>query len=422
MATSTLTEKVSVLAQMIKKSGLLGKKADQEIEHTEVTAQDNLGAEMQQVVNEQPGNQASNPADVPPPVNDKVRQEPGVQDLNKPAEEALAATGTEVNNIAVDGSASGTPAQEAKTASDYQHRLASILHQINLKKSASAQREAQPAAPEVISAHDILAKFASVKTQQDQEEAQALFAKFASTNPVFETARASAMRERMLSDINDLALAKGISHKQAAEELDAALAADPEAAAELADDVDGAAVADLAQGEEATAGMLEGLDAMAQNASNALGVEVTPDDIVAASEEVERMAEEMGVPPEALLAQAIQEMTGAAPEIEGNTPEEMQAAQEIMDEAAQQGISPDEVIQMAAQELAGGEAAPAESAAVEPAAAEPAPAEPASEPAPADDKKDDKPAEQPKDEEGAEKAAALQKLSSSRLGRIALGI
>ena len=34
MATSTLTEKVSVLAQMIKKSGLIGKKADQEIEHT----------------------------------------------------------------------------------------------------------------------------------------------------------------------------------------------------------------------------------------------------------------------------------------------------------------------------------------------------------------------------------------------------
>lgn len=412
MATSTLTEKVSVLAQMIKKSGLLGKKADQEIEHTEVTAQDNLGAEMQRVVNEQPGNQASNPADVPPPVDNKVRQEPGVQDLNKPAEEALAATGTEVNNIAVDGSASGTPAQEAKTASDYQHRLASILHQINLKKNASAQREAQPAAPEVISAHDIMAKFASIKTQKDQEEAQALFAKFASTNPVFETARASAMRERMLSDINDLALAKGISHKQAAEELDAALAADPEAAAELADDVDGAAVADLAQGEEATAGLLGDIQGMADGASQVLGQEVTPDMLVEAADKVAEMADEMGVPPEALLAQAIQEMTGAAPEIEGNTPEEMQAAQEIMDEAAQQGISPDEVIQMATQELAGGEAAPAEPAAAEPAAEPEAPAE----------DKNEQPAEQPKDEEGAEKAAALQKLSSSRLGRIALGI
>lgn len=416
MATSTLTEKVSVLAQMIKKSGLLGKKADQEIEHTEVTAQDNLGAEMQQVVNEQPGNQASNPADMPPPVNDKVRQEPGVQDLNKPAEEALAATGTEVNNIAVDGSASGTPAQEAKTASDYQHRLASILHQINLKKNASAQRETQPAAPaaapEVISAHDIMAKFASIKTQKDQEEAQALFAKFASTNPVFETARASAMRERMLSDINDLALAKGISHKQAAEELDAALAADPEAAAELADDVDGAAVADLAQGEEATAGLLGDIQGMADGASQVIGQEVTPDMLIEAADKVAEMAAEMGVPPEALLAQAIQEMTGAAPKIEGNTPEELEAAQQIMAEAAQQGISPDEVIQMATQELAGGKAAPAEQAAAQPAAEPEAQAE----------DKNEQPAEQPKDEEGAEKAAALQKLSSSRLGRIALGI
>ncbi len=52
MAKSTLAEKTSALAQMIKKSGLLGKKAEQEIKHTEPTEQNNLGAEMQQVVNE----------------------------------------------------------------------------------------------------------------------------------------------------------------------------------------------------------------------------------------------------------------------------------------------------------------------------------------------------------------------------------
>ena len=396
MSKSTLANKTSLLASMIKKAGLLGKKADQEIEHTEPTAQDNLGAEMQQIVNEQPGAQASNPADVSAPVNDKVRQEPGVQDLNKSPEEALAATGTQVNNIAVDGSASGTPAQQAKSAADYTAELANILRQ---RKIASQ-------APAIISANEVMAKFASCKTQQDLAEAQALFEKFASTNPVFETARASALQERMLSDIGALAVAKNISHKQAAEELDAALGADPAAAEELADDVNGAAVADLAQGEEATAGLLDDISAMADGASQVLGVEVTPDDLVAAADQVAEMADQMGVPPEALLANAIQEMTGITPDIEGNTDEEMQMAQEIMDEAAQQGISPDEVIQWASQELAGeGGDAPAE--------------EPAAEPAPAEGTEGTE-AEQP--EEGAEKAAALQKLSSSRLGRIALGI
>jgi len=406
MAKSTLAEKTSALAQMIKKSGLLGKKAEQEIEHTEPTAQDNLGAEMQRVVNEQPGNQASNPADVPPPVNNEVRQEPGVQDLNKSPEEALAATGTQVNNIAVDGTPSGTPAEQAKTASDYRNQLASIMKQIKLNKAAAAQA----AVPEVISANEVLAKFASAKTQQDQQEASALFVKFASTNPVFETARASALRDHMLNDINNLALAKGISHKQAAEELDAALEADPEAAAELSDSADGEALADLAQGEQATAGLMEDIGAMADGASQVLGVEVTPEDLIDAADKVAEMADEMGVPPEALLAEAIQQMTGEAPEIEGNTPEELQAAQQIMDEAAQQGISPDEVVEMAAAQLAGGEGAPAaEVPAAEPPVAPEAPVE-------------SEPAEQPKDEEGAEKAAALQKLSSTRLGRIALGI
>jgi hypothetical protein len=421
MAKSTLAEKTSALAQMIKKSGLLGKKAEQEIKHTEPTEQNNLGAEMQQVVNEQPGNQASNPAEVPPPVNDKVRQEPGVQDLNKSPEEALAATGTQVNNIAVDGTPSGTPAQQAKTASDYQNELASILKQIKQRKTAAAQPAVPAEVPEIVSANEVLEKLAAAKTQQDQREASALFAKFASTNPVFETARASAMQERMLSDINNLSLAKDISHKQAAEELDAALAADPEAAAELSDDVNGAALADLAQGEQATASLLNDIGAMADGASQILGVEVTPEALVDAADKVAEMADEMGVPPEALLASAIQQMTGgAAPEIEGNTPEELQAAQQIMDEAAQQGISPDEVIEMAAAQLAGGEGAPAEPPAAEPPAAEPA-AQPAESEPPAENK-ENKPAEQPKDEEGAEKAAALQKLSSTRLGRIALGI
>ena len=89
--------------------------------------------------------------------------------------------------------------------------------------------------------------------------------------------------------------------------------------------------------------------------------------------------------------------------------EDMAQAQQILDEAAKQGISPEEVIQAVAQEMEGGEAAPAEAPAE--AAPEAAPEAPAEEPA-----KEEAPAEEVKKEASLAQQEVLKKLASTRRG------
>lgn len=50
--------------------------------------------------------------------------------------------------------------------------------------------------------------------------------------------------------------------------------------------------------------LMAGLDDMAAQASEQLGADITPDDIIAAAEDVVAQAEEMGVEPEDLIQAA----------------------------------------------------------------------------------------------------------------------
>lgn len=369
-----LQQKAATLAQILA-ANKLTKAAEQEIEHKGLLDQTNLGKEQTEEIHQNvEGVNADTPA-AANPSHENVQEVPGAQSLNASPESALNATGTTVDTITPDGNATGTPAEQAKSASDYRAELAGIL--AAMKKQASAQAapaDNAPADAPAVNADDfrtgseVLAKFASLtpnSTEEDLAAAKEELVKLASTNPVFHICRDRILMEKMAEDIDALAEAEGISPEEAAAELDAAAAANPDMVAEMEDEANGEAVADLAAAEEATDAFMGDIQGMADNASAALGTEVTPDDIIAAADETVALAEELGVPPEALIQAAMEEMmgAGAAPEV---TPEDEANAQAILDEAAANGISPEEVIQMASEELGGAPEAPAAEPAAEP--------------------------------------------------------
>lgn len=364
-----LQQKAATLAQILA-ANKLTKAAEQEIEHKGLLDQTNLGKEQTEEIHQNvEGVNADTPA-AANPSHENVQEVPGAQSLNASPESALNATGTTVDTITPDGNATGTPAEQAKSASDYRAELAGIL--ASMKKQASAQ--AAPANTKEANADDfrtgseVLAKFASLtpnSTEEDLAAAKEELVKLASTNPVFHICRDRILMAKMAEDIDALAEAEGISPEEAAAELDAAAAANPDMVAEMEDEANGEAVADLAAAEEATDAFMGDIQGMADNASAALGQEVTPDMIIAAADETVALADELGVPPEALIQAAMEEMmgAGAAPEV---TPEDEANAQAILDEAAANGISPEEVIQMASEELGGAPEAPAAEPAAEP--------------------------------------------------------
>lgn len=300
-------------------------------------------------------------ADTPEAANtpkDTVDELPGVQPLNASAETALSNTGTDVNTMQEDGDPTGTPAEQAKKASYYKQQLAGLISALN--KKAAAEEPAAPSAEDFRTGTEVLQKFASLtsnSTEEDIADAHNDLIKLASTNPVFHICRDRILMEKMAEDIQALADAEGITPEQAAEELDAAAAANPEMVADLEDEASGEAVADLANAEAATDELMSGIQELADNASAATGTEITPDDIVNAADETVALAEKLGVPPEALIQAALEDMQGGA---EGGdaevTPEDEENAQRILEEAAANGISPEEVIQLAAEELQGAEA------------------------------------------------------------------
>lgn len=369
-----LQQKAATLAQILA-ANKLTKAAEQEIEHKGLLDQTNLGKEQTEEIHQNvEGVNADTPA-AANPSHENVQEVPGAQSLNASPESALNATGTTVDTITPDGNATGTPAEQAKSASDYRAELAGIL--AAMKKQASAQAapaDNAPADTPAVNADDfrtgseVLAKFASLtpnSTEEDLAAAKEELVKLASTNPVFHICRDRILMEKMAEDIDALAEAEGISPEEAAAELDAAAAANPDMVAEMEDEANGEAVADLAAAEEATDAFMGDIQGMADNASAALGQEVTPDMIIAAADETVALADELGVPPEALIQAAMEEMmgAGAAPEV---TPEDEANAQAILDEAAANGISPEEVIQMASEELGGAPEAPATEPAAEP--------------------------------------------------------
>lgn len=369
-----LQQKAATLAQILA-ANKLTKAAEQEIEHKGLLDQTNLGKEQTEEIHQNvEGVNADTPA-AANPSHENVQEVPGAQSLNASPESALNATGTTVDTITPDGNATGTPAEQAKSASDYRAELAGIL--AAMKKQASAQAAPAANAPantqeanadDFRTGSEVLAKFASLtpnSTEEDLAAAKEELVKLASTNPVFHICRDRILMAKMAEDIDALAEAEGISPEEAAAELDAAAEANPDMMAEMEDEANGEAVADLAAAEEATDAFMGDIQGMADNASAALGQEVTPDMIIAAADETVALADELGVPPEALIQAAMEEMmgAGAAPEV---TPEDEANAQAILDEAAANGISPEEVIQMASEELGGAPEAPAAEPAAEP--------------------------------------------------------
>ena len=407
--TNQLTNKSKTLLDLLNKSGLT-KEASQEITHKTLLDQTNLGKEQTQDLHEGVEGVLADTKAAENKSTDTVPDLPGVQNLNASGEEGLREEGRSVETQTTDGEPAGTPAQEVKSASDYRAAVAKLVAAKREQvKQASAQNPTEaPAEAEFTTGTAVMAKFAALtqnSTEADVKAAQDELVKLAATNPAFNVIKERIMMRKMAEDIDALAEAEGISPDEAAAELQAAAEANPEMGQELEDEATGEAVGELADAEAATGDLMAGIDEMAANASANLGVDVTPEDIMQAADEVVAMAEEQGVEPEAILQAAIEQMQTAGGE-EDVSEEDMAAAEEILAQAAEQGISPEEVISALSDDLGGGEEAAAEAPAEEAATAEEAPAE---EPAKEDEgeKKDDT------ESEPAEKVASVQQKRAS---------
>ena len=366
--TNQLKLKSESLVDFLNRSGLLEKAAaDQQITHKGLLDQNNLGKEQTQDLHEGVEGVLADTKAADNNSTDTVPDLPGVQDLNASGETGLAQRGSSVELQDADGNDSGTPAQEAKKmAADYRAAVAALISQ-KRQQTVAQQKQASAQADEEVTGTSVMAKFAALtqnSTDADIQAAKDDLVKLASTNPAFGVIKERILMLKMAEDIDALAEAEGISPDEAAAELQAAADANPEMAEELDDEATGEAVADLADAEAATGDLMGDIDQMAANASETLGIEVTPDDILAAADEVVAMAEEQGVEPEVLLQAAIEEMNGGEEDV---SEEDMAAAEEILAQAAEQGISPEEVIQALSEDIG--------SEGEEPAAAEAEPTE-----------------------------------------------
>jgi hypothetical protein len=335
-----LQMKAATLAEILDKNRLT-KAASQTITHKSLLDQTNLGKEQtDDVANATQGVLASTD-EAANHSKEKVREIPNAQSLNTSGEAAIRAGGRKIKTQTEDGDASGTPAEQAKVASYYRKRLA----QIRQNKQAS-QKEVVTGVnmDDFRTGSEVLEKVASLvhrATNQDLWEAEDALIKLAATNPLFNVCKERILMNKMAQDIKDLAEAEGISEEEAAANLQEAAEANPEMLAEIDEEATGEALVDLADAEAETAEFIRGLEEMAAHASEVTGEVVTPDDLIAAADEVAAMAEATGVPAEALIAQAVEEMQGG----EEPTEEDMMEAEAILEEAAAMGVSPEEVIE-----------------------------------------------------------------------------
>ena len=272
---------------------------------------------------------------------------PNAQNLNTTAARAMSATGSSVVQTPETASVNSSNSPLAKTAADYQLELARILRLEGLSKQASAA----PAQEEIVPATPVMAKLASLRPYSGEHEF-ADFAdsmrKLASGNPFFRDVRDTLLMLKKAADAEELAQATGMSPEEAAAALDEAAAADPSIAMDAEDEANGEALEAVAGAEADAAAMMDGAQALADNASAALGQEVTADDIVAACAEVEQLAAEAGVDPMDLIQ-------AAAAQQEPVSEEELAQADAILQRGAEAGLTPEETIQVVAS---GDEAVP----------------------------------------------------------------
>lgn len=268
---------------------------------------------------------------------------PNAQNLNTTAARAMSATGSSVVQTPETASVNSSNSPLAKTAADYQLELARILRLEGLSKQAAAAQP-EPAQAEIVPATPVMAKLASLRSYSGEHEF-ADFAdsmrKLASGNPFFRDVRDTLLMLKKAADAEELAQATGMSPEEAAAALDEAAAADPSIAMDAEDEANGEALEAVAGAEADAAAMMDGAQALADNASAALGQEVTADDIVAACAEVEQLAAEAGVDPMDLIQ-------AAAAQQEPVSEEELAQADEILQRGAEAGLTPEETIQVVA--------------------------------------------------------------------------
>ena len=137
----------------------------------------------------------------------------------------------------------GTPTQLTKSEALNQKLNAVVDNE--LKKEAAYQQQVDAyytANPP--SATETMYKIAALANSENEAEKEMLaqdievdFVKLAKYNPLFGAACEHVMLRKMATEIDALAEAEGIAPEQAAEALDAAIAEDPEAAAEMNNEV-----------------------------------------------------------------------------------------------------------------------------------------------------------------------------------------
>ena len=363
----SISKKAAKLQELLERNGLL-KKADvqqQKVEHMSLDAsQPTIGNEMQKEVENgnpgAPGAEYASDKNVDAEIEGQVQPAPerlyieGDDDAS--AKSVLSSTGSSIKTM----TASGNPSTMTKSEA------------LNQKLQAVAKSEMQKRAAyqQAVDAHymqnpptatETMHKIAALANTDNQAEQEALaqdidvdFVKLAAYNPLFRNACEYVKMRKIAEEIDALAAAQGISPEEAAGALDEAMAADPGAEEEFNNEVQGDALSELAGAEGETADLMAGLEDAAAQASELTGTEITPDDLIQAAADVVDQADAMGVEPEALIQAAAEQMAQS-----GDAPvteEDLAQAEQLMQEAADQGISPEEIIQAAAEDDGSGAA------------------------------------------------------------------
>lgn len=354
----SISKKAAKLQELLERNGLL-KKADvqqQKVEHMSLEAsQPTIGNEMQKEVENgnpgTPGAEYASDKNVDAEIKGQIQPAPDrlyiEGDDETPAKSVLSATGNSVKTM----TASGNPTTMTKSES---------LNQ-KLQAVAKSEMQKQAAYQQAVDAHymqnpptatETMHKIAALANSNDKAEQEALaqdiqvdFVKLAAYNPLFRNACEYVKMRKIAEEIDALATAQGISPEEAAGALDEAMAADPGAEEEFNNEVEGDALSELAGAEGETADLMAGLEDAAAQASEMTGTQITPDDLIQAASDVVDQADAMGVEPEALIQAAAEEIAqgGDAPVSE----EDLAQAEQLMQEAADQGISPEEVLEAA---------------------------------------------------------------------------
>lgn len=375
----SISKKAAKLQELLERNGLL-KKADvqqQKVEHMSLDAsQPTIGNEMQKEVENgnpgTPGAEYASDKNVDAEIKGQVQPAPDSLyiegDDETPAKSVLSATGNSVKTM----TAAGKPTTMTKSEALNQ-KLQAVAKSEMQKQAAYQQAVDAHYAQNPPTATETMHKIAALANSNDKAEQEALaqdiqvdFVKLAAYNPLFRNACEYVKMRKIAEEIDALAAAQGITPEEAAGALDEAMAADPGAEEEFNNEVEGDALSELAGAQGETADLMAGLEDAAAQASELTGTQITPDDLIQAAADVVDQADAMGVEPEALIQAAAEQMAQS-----GDAPvteEDLAQAEQLMQEAADQGISPEEIIQAAAEGQGEAQAAPAEASAEEPAA------------------------------------------------------